>query len=73
MTHHFEPFTPEVFKQETGMDARENEAIYLRWANSQINYANYQNMKEMNDSLKEIVSFLKSGVLEIKEKYPFSK
>ena len=30
------------------MNAHENEAIYLRWVNSQINYANYQNMKEMN-------------------------
>jgi len=63
MTHHFEPFTPELFKQQTGLDAFENEAIYLRWVNSQVNYANYLNMKEMTASLKEIVSLLKAGAL----------
>lgn len=61
MTHHFEPFTPESFKQQTGLDAFENEAIYLRWVNSQVNYANYLTMKEMTASLKEIVNLLKSG------------
>jgi hypothetical protein len=64
MTHLFEPFTPELFKQMTGMNAQDNEAIYLRWVNSQINYANYQNMREMNTSLKEIISLLKEGALE---------
>lgn len=63
MTHQFEPFTPELFKQMTGMNAHENEAIYLRWVNSQINYANYENMQEMNRSLKEIISLLKEGAL----------
>ena len=63
MTHQFEPFTPELFKQMTGMNAHENEAIYLRWVNSQINYANYENMQEMNRSLKEIISLLKVGAL----------
>ena len=61
MTHLFEPFTPEVFKQQTGLDARDNEAIYIRWVNSQINYANYQNMKEMTTSLKEIIELLKES------------
>jgi hypothetical protein len=73
MTHLFEPFTPELFKQQTGMNAHDNEAIYLRWVNSQINYANYQNMKAMNDSLKEIISLLKDGAMEGEKKYPFSK
>jgi hypothetical protein len=63
MTHQFEPFTPELFKQMTGMNAHENEAIYLRWVNSQINYANYENMQEMNRSLKEIISLLREGAL----------
>ncbi len=72
MTHLFEPFTPDLFKQQTGMDAQENEAIYLRWVNSQINYANYQNMREMNDSLKEIISLLKDGAFD-KAQYPFTK
>ncbi len=63
MTHQFEPFTPELFKQMTGMNAHENEAIYLRWVNSQINYANYENMREMNRSLKEIISLLREGAL----------
>jgi hypothetical protein len=48
----------------TGMNARENEAIYLRWVNSQINYANYQNMREMNTSLREIIALLKEGAME---------
>jgi hypothetical protein len=48
----------------TGMNAQENEAIYLRWVNSQINYANYQNMREMNSSLREIIALLKEGALE---------
>lgn len=61
MTHLFEPFTPEVFKQQTGLDAKDNEAIYIRWVNSQINYANYQHMKEMTTSLKEIIELLKES------------
>ena len=73
MTRLFEPFTPELFKQQTGLNAHENEAIYLRWVNSQINYANYQNMKEMNVSLREIISLLKDGALEGEKKYPFTK
>ncbi len=60
MTQLFEPFTPELFKKYTGLNAQENEAIYIRWVNSQINYANYQNMKQMNDSLAEIIRLLKN-------------
>lgn len=59
----FAPFTPEVFKQHTGLDAHENEAVYLRWVNTQINYANFQNMKEMTISLKEIILLLRQGSL----------
>jgi hypothetical protein len=59
MTSPFTPFTPELFKQQTGLDAYENEAIYIRWVNTQVNYANYQTMREMNTSLKEIISLLK--------------
>jgi len=59
MTQFLEPFTPDLFKQQTGMNAHDNEAIYLRWVNTQINYANYQSMKEMNSSLKEIILLLK--------------
>lgn len=73
MTHLLEPFTPDVFKQQTGFDARDNEAIYLRWANTQLNYANYQFLKEMNASLKEIISLLKIGMEEGEKKYPFAK
>ncbi len=68
MTHQFEPFTPERFKLETGLNAHENEAIYMRWANSQINYANYLQMRDMNQSLKEIIGLLKEGVLSNEEK-----
>jgi hypothetical protein len=63
MTHHFEPFTPEAFKQQTGMNAFENEAIYIRWVNTQINYANFLQMQSMNASLKEIIGLLKEGAL----------
>ncbi|HEU4901345.1 MAG TPA: hypothetical protein VFT06_01105 [Flavisolibacter sp.] len=63
MTHLFEPFTPERFRAETGLNAHENEAIYLRWVNSQINYANYKQMQEMNNSLREIIVLLKEGAL----------
>jgi hypothetical protein len=63
MTHLFEPFTPERFQKETGLHAHENEAIYLRWVNSQINYANYLQMQEMNTSLREILFLLKEGAL----------
>ena len=61
MTHFFEPFTPEVFKDETGLNAHDNEAIYIRWVNAKINYANYLNMKAMNDSLQEIIKILKEN------------
>ena len=67
MNHLFEPFTPEIFKQQTGMNAKDNEAIYLRWVNTQINYANFLNMKDMNESLKEIIRLLSDNA------YPFAK
>ena len=67
MTLLFEPFTPELFKQQTGLNAQENEAIYIRWVNSQINYANYQNMKQMNESLQQIIGLLKEGRLTTRE------
>jgi hypothetical protein len=63
MIHQFEPFTPETFRQQTGLNANENEAIYIRWVNTQINYANYVQMQAMNESLKEIIVILKEGVL----------
>lgn len=63
MTQLFEPFTPEAFKKQTGLQAIDNEAIYLRWVNTQINYANYLQMQEMNTSLKEIIGLLKEGSL----------
>ena len=63
MIHHFEPFTVEAFKQQTGLNAFENEAIYIRWVNTQINYANYLQMQAMNESLQEIISILKEGAL----------
>ena len=68
MTHLFEPFTPERFSLETGLKAHENEAIYLRWVNSQINYANFLQMQEMNASLREIVSMLKEGAYTVNER-----
>ena len=67
MTYLFEPFTPELFKQQTGLDAKENEAIYARLVNTQINYANYQSMREMTASLQEIIKLLKQN------EYPFAK
>lgn len=63
MTHQYEPFTPEAFRLQTGLNATDNEAIYLRWVNSQINYANFLEMRHMNASLKEIISILKEGAL----------
>lgn len=55
------------------MNAHENEAIYLRWVNTQINYANYQNTAEMMVSLKEIIQLLKSNANQVEPKYPFAK
>lgn len=77
MIHHFEPFTPELFKQQTGLNAHENEAIYVRWVNTQINYANYQAMREMTQSLKEIIRLLTENDFTLtkknEESYPFTK
>lgn len=69
--HHLDPFTPEEFKKLTGLNAADNEAIYLRWVNTQINYATYQTMQEMTKSLKVIIDLLKENAPQ--EKYPFSK
>lgn len=72
----FEPFTLELFKKETGLNAHENEAIYVRWVNTQINYANYQAMREMTQSLKEIIKLLTENDFTLNKKednYPFSK
>ncbi len=73
MTHHLEPFTPEEFKKSTGLNAADNEAIYLRWVNTQINYATYQSMQEMTKSLKQIIELLKENSAVDERKYPFTK
>lgn len=71
--HQFEPFTPEEFKKVTGLNASDNEAIYLRWVNTQINYATFQSMQEMTKSLKLIIDLLKENSLLEEKKYPFTK
>jgi hypothetical protein len=68
MTQLFEPFTPELFRQQTGLEALDNEAVYIRWVNSQINYANYQNMREMAGSLKEITQLLKDHTVRLEQR-----
>jgi hypothetical protein len=76
MMHQFEPFTPESFKQQTDLNAHENEAIYIRWVNTQINYANYQAMREMTESLKEIIRLLNENDFTLtrgEDNYPFTK
>jgi hypothetical protein len=76
MTQPFEPFTPEAFQQQTGMNAHDNEAVYVRWVNTQINYANFQAMREMTQSLKEIIRLLNENNFTLSKKeenYPFSK
>lgn len=72
MTQLFEPFTPEEFKKATGLNATDNEAIYVRWVNTQINYATYQSMQEMTASLKIIISLLKENSPK-EEKFPLVK
>jgi hypothetical protein len=70
----FEPFDHEEFRRQTGLHAHENEAIYVRWVNTQINYANYLNMQQMSASLKEIVERLKDpAMVTMDGKYPFSR
>lgn len=64
MSHNFEPFTAESFRQQTGLNAADNEAVYLRWVNTQVNYANYLQMQAMNVSLKEIIGILKDGLIK---------
>ena len=71
MTHQLEPFTVEEFNKSTGLNAADNEAIYLRWVNTQINYATYQTMQEMTKSLKIIIDLLKEDSPQ--RPYPFSK
>ena len=55
----FKPFTPELFRTETGLKAEEHEGIYLRWVNANINYQNFLSMKNMNESLQEIIRLLR--------------
>lgn len=73
MTNLFTPFTPDEFKKQTGLNAFDNEAIYARWVNTQINYANYQTLQQMAESLKEICSLLKEPAMVEEGKYVFKK
>ncbi len=66
MTEPFHPFTTKQFKQETGLEASENEAIYIRWLNAQMNYANYQNLQQMKDLLLELTDILKQDITIVK-------
>lgn len=59
MTTPFTPFTPEEFNRQTGLNAADNEAVYIRWVNTHINYANYQTLQQVAESLREICSLLK--------------
>jgi hypothetical protein len=59
MMQEFKPFTAELFGTETGLNAEEHEGIYLRWVNANVNYQNYLAMKNMNESLNEIIRLLK--------------
>ena len=61
MMQEFKPFTPELFRTETGLKADEHEGLYLRWVNANINYQNYLSMRNMNDSLQEIIRLLRQG------------
>ena len=54
MSNFYEPFTPDAFRRATGLDADDNEAVYSRWVNTQINYANFINMQKMAQSILEI-------------------
>jgi hypothetical protein len=73
MTYFFEPFTPDEFKKATGLNASDNEAIYIRWVNSQINYATYQSMLEMTASLKKIIGLLEQNTPQEEKENPFAK
>ena len=73
MMHSFEPFTPALFQEETGLSAADNEAIYMRWVNTQINFANYKAMQDMSASLKEILARLNDPAMIADGKYRFSK
>ncbi|MDB5252113.1 MAG: hypothetical protein JWP27_1282 [Flaviaesturariibacter sp.] len=44
-----------------------------RWVNTQINYANFQSMREMTASLKDILNRLNDPSMVHQGKYPFSK
>ena len=55
----FKPFTTELFRTETGLEADEHEGVYLRWVNANVNYQNYLSMKHMNESLQEIIRLLR--------------
>lgn len=71
MTNHFYPFTPELFHQQTGLNADDNEAIYIRWVNTSVNLANYKAMQEMTGALKEIIELLRQNALKLpKENKP---
>jgi hypothetical protein len=61
MTHLYEPFTPDLFRQQTGLEATQNEAIYLRWVNTQVNYANFKSLNQMSASMKDIIELLKTA------------
>ena len=73
MTHHFEPFTSDEFKNATGLNASDNEAIYVRWVNTQINYATYQSMQEMTASLKVIIGLLKENAENNERTHPLAR
>jgi len=67
MKQEFEPFTPESFRKQTGLNAEEHEGIYLRWVNANLNYQNYLSMKQMDESLREIIGLLKENGSPVKK------
>ncbi|MBA2746537.1 MAG: hypothetical protein H0U44_09960 [Flavisolibacter sp.] len=67
MENIFHPFTTEIFQKETGLVAADNEAIYFRWLNAQMNYANFKNMQQMNAYLKDIIDMLRNNISVLKK------
>lgn len=56
---YLDPFIPENFSKETGLQAHDNPELYIKWVNMKMSYSINQNLKNLTDAINNLTEQLK--------------